>query len=78
VVEKHRIPYKIKDHPVPVVLADEKPIEYGNGMIRLETTTTKLRIAGIDCQMNIDIMDLGGLDMLIGYNWLNAHNPAID
>jgi hypothetical protein len=23
-------------------------------------------------------MDLGELDMLIGYNWLDAHNPAIN
>ncbi|KAG9192563.1 hypothetical protein G6011_11297 [Alternaria panax] len=77
-VEKHRVPYRIKKNPVPVVLADEKPMEYGNGMIRMETESTKLRIASIECQMNIDIMDLGGLDMLIGYDWLNAHNPAID
>ena len=28
--------------------------------------------------MNIDIIDLGGLDMLIGYDWLNAYNPAIN
>jgi hypothetical protein len=28
--------------------------------------------------MVIDIMDLGELDMLIGYDWLDAHNPAID
>ncbi|KAG9194056.1 hypothetical protein G6011_04091 [Alternaria panax] len=77
-VEKHGVPYQIKKNPVPVVLADEKPMEYGNGMIWMETESTKLRIAGIECQMNIDIMDLGGLDMLIGYDWLNAHNPAID
>jgi hypothetical protein len=49
VVEKHQIPYKIKDHPVPVVLADKKPIEYRNSIIRLETKSTKLRIAGIEC-----------------------------
>jgi hypothetical protein len=41
---------------------------YRNGMIRLETKSTKLRIAGIDCQINIDIIELGGLDMLISYN----------
>jgi hypothetical protein len=78
VVEKHRIPYRIKDTPVPVVLADEKPMEYRNGMIRIETESTKLQIAGIECQMNIDIMDLGELDMLISYDWLDAYNPAID
>jgi hypothetical protein len=78
VVGKHKIPYKVKAKPVPVVLADEKPMEYGNGMIRMETESTKLKIAGIECQMVIDIMDLGELDMLIGYDWLDAYNPAID
>ncbi|KAG9186916.1 hypothetical protein G6011_01003 [Alternaria panax] len=77
-VEKYEIPYRIKSKPIPILLADEKPMEYGNGMIRLETELTKLRIAGIECQMNIDIMDLGELEMLIGYDWLEAHNPAID
>jgi hypothetical protein len=43
------MPYKIKDYLVLVVLANEKPIEYRNGIIRLETKLTKLRIAGIDC-----------------------------
>jgi predicted aspartyl protease len=78
VVGKHKIPYKVKAKPVPVVLADEKPMEYGNGMIRIETESTKLKIAGIECQIVIDIMDLGELDMLIGYDWLDAYNPAID
>jgi hypothetical protein len=68
VVEKHRIPYRIKDTLVLVVLADKKPIEYRNGIIRIETKSTKLQIAGIECQININIIDLGGLDMLISYN----------
>ncbi|EFQ92022.1 hypothetical protein PTT_10978 [Pyrenophora teres f. teres 0-1] len=33
---------------------------------------------GIGDQMNINIMDLGEEDMLIGYDWLIKHNPAID
>jgi predicted aspartyl protease len=78
VVEKHGIPYRVKKRPIPVVLADERPMEYGNGMMRLETESTKLRIAGIECHMDIGIMELGDLDMLIGYDWLDAHNPAID
>jgi hypothetical protein len=49
VVGKHKIPYKVKAKPVLVVLADEKPMEYGNGMIRMETKLTKLKIAGIEC-----------------------------
>jgi hypothetical protein len=78
VVEKHGILYRVKKRPILVVLADERPIEYGNGMMRLETELTKLRIAGIECYMDIGIIELGDLDMLIGYDWLDAYNPAID
>ena len=53
-------------------------MEYRNGIIRLETKLTKLRIAGIECYIDISIIELGDLDMLISYNWLDAYNPAID
>jgi hypothetical protein len=49
VVEKHKIPYRIKDCLVLVVLANKKPIEYRKGIIRLETKLTKLQVAGIEC-----------------------------
>ena len=48
-MEKHEILYRIKDRLVLVVLANEKPIEYRKGIIRLETRLTKLKIAGIEC-----------------------------
>ena len=68
VVEKHGILYRVKKRPIPVVLADERPMEYGNGMMRLETESTKLRIAGIECYIDIGIIELGDLDMLISYD----------
>jgi hypothetical protein len=68
VVEKHRILYRVKKRPILVVLADERPIEYRNGMMRLETELTKLRIAGIECYMDISIIELGDLDILISYD----------
>jgi hypothetical protein len=67
-VEKHGILYRVKKRPILVVLADERPIEYRNGIIRLETKLTKLQIAGIECYIDISIIELGDLDMLIGYN----------
>ena len=67
-VEKHGILYRVKKRPILVVLADERPMEYGNGIMRLETELTKLRIAGIECYIDIGIIELGDLDMLIGYN----------
>ena len=50
------------------MLADKRPIEYRNSIIKLETKSTKLRIAGIECYIDISIIELRDLDMLISYN----------
>ncbi|KAI1676174.1 hypothetical protein KJE20_14248 [Pyrenophora tritici-repentis] len=61
-----------------MISAEETPVAYGGGVIRLETELLTLEVADIRSRMNISIMDLGQMDMLIGYDWLDAHNPAID
>ena len=50
------------------MLANKKPIEYRNSIIRLETKLTKLQIAGIECYIDISIIELRDLDILISYN----------
>ena len=77
-IEKYKIPHRVKKTPIPVVLADDKPMDYGNGMIRLETEPVTLELAGTISTMRINIMDLGEEEILIGYDWLQDHNPAID
>ena len=78
VVEKNNIPYWTKEVPMRVVLADDSPTTYGNGWIRLETEAVTLRLAGQESRERISIMDLGETEMIIGYDWLLEHNPAID
>lgn len=77
-VEKYEIPFRIKDRPQRVVLADESAVEYGKGMINLETEEILTEIAGFKTKGQINIMDLGEWDMLVGFDWLRKHNPAID
>ncbi|RAR00628.1 reverse transcriptase domain protein [Stemphylium lycopersici] len=60
---------KAKKELVRVVLADDNPMTYGGGMMRLETQLVSLDVAGIRDQTTINIMDLGEEDMLIGYDW---------
>jgi predicted aspartyl protease len=69
VVEKHNIPYRVKDRPIRVVLADYNPMEYGSGLIRLETQPVPFLTAelGQGHTEVLNIMDLGEEDMLIGY-----------
>jgi len=77
-VEKLGLPYRVKDTPLSAILADNTPATYGKGKIRLETIDTRLQVAGISDQRQINIMDLGDIDMLVGHDWLRQHNPDID
>jgi hypothetical protein len=77
-IERLEIPFRIKDEPINVVLADDAPMEYGGGKIRFETTEVSLRIGNILDTRRLNIMDIGNVDMFIGYDWLDQHNPCID
>ena len=68
VVEMHEIPYRTKKVLMRAVLADDSPIAYGNGMIRLETKPVPMNLAGTESQEIINIIDLSREDMLIGYD----------
>ena len=78
VVEKYDIPHQTKKVPMRVVLADDNPMAYGSGMIRLETKPVSMELAGRKSRVKINIMDLGEEDILIGYDWLLEHNLAIN
>ena len=67
-VEKYGIPYRNRRHPLRVISAEETPIAYGNGTIRLETELVTLEVSDTRSQMNISIIDLGETDILIGYD----------
>ena len=68
VVEMHEIPYQTKKVPMRAVLANDSPIAYGNGMIRLETKPVLIDLAGTESQEIINIIDLREEDMLISYD----------
>jgi hypothetical protein len=61
-------------------LADDNPMEYGGGLIQLETQPVPFITAELGRGRTevLNIIDLGEEDMLIGYDWLIKHNPAID
>jgi hypothetical protein len=70
VVEKFNILYWAKTHLIRVVLADDNPIEYGGGMIQLETQLVLFVTAGLGLgdRTAISIIDLREEDMLISYD----------
>jgi hypothetical protein len=77
-VERVGIPYHKKRRPIRVMLADGSSTDYGRGMINFETLDSPWTAAGITERTNIGILDLGIVDMIVGYDWLKKHNPKID
>jgi hypothetical protein len=63
-----------------VVLSDDNLMGYGGGFMRLETQPIPFITAGLGHGQTevLSIMELGEEDMLIGYDWLIKHKPAID
>ena len=51
-----------------MVLANDSPIRYRNGIIRLKIRVVLLRVGTINDTRNINIIDLREEDILIGYN----------
>lgn len=77
-VEKYDIPYRRKEKPLTVGLADDMPMTYGGGTVRLETEEIRLQVGPFQEWKSYAIMDLGEYDMFVGHDWLRRHNPDID
>ena len=77
-VEKLGIPYRNKEILIITSLADDILTGYSNGMIRLKIEAIEFTINGITDKQRINIIDLGELDIFIGYNWLARYNPMIN
>jgi len=54
-----------------------KPIDRLFEIFNIDTTK-KLKINKHKKQINIAVMDLNGIDMFLGYDWLVKHNPEVN
>ena len=61
-----------------MILVDDSPVGYRNGLLRLETSPLPLRIAEIEGKVSLLIIDIRAHDIIIGHDWLRTYNPEID
>ena len=79
VVEKYNLPYRDKENPIQLKMADGTFSQgYGKGWLHLETTPLPISIEGFESQHSFTIVDLGSLEAIIGYDWLLKHNLDIN
>lgn len=76
-VKQHNIPQKAKKRPIPLEVADGRPISTGH--ITHSTTELTLVIRNTDHeeQIMLDIAPLGRHQVILGIPWLKKHNPSI-
>jgi len=77
-VERNDIPYQVKEKPTNLYLADGGRPAYGKGQVHLETKKVQVKIGDIEDDRILNIIDTGDLDAIVGYDWLDKHNPDID
>lgn len=76
-VQQHNISQKLKEKPIPLEVADGRPISTGH--ITHSTPSLNLVIKNQDHSEKIifDIAPLGRHQVILGIPWLKKHNPAI-
>ena len=69
----HRLPSRIKTHPVSLVLADGSQSQAGN---ITQYNPLSLRTAGNEEPLSLDVAPMTH-DVILGMPWLRKHDPAI-
>lgn len=73
-VHRHSLPLSVKPQPIPIFTIDERPLSSG---LMTHDVKTSLRMRN-----HSELISLGVVTMpypvLLGLNWLKAHNPDVD
>jgi hypothetical protein len=77
-VHQRGIPYQTKKVPDRALLADGQPLGYGKGLINLKTQEITIEVAGLKERRQLNIVDIGDLDIIVGLDWLQKHNPDVN
>ena len=74
-MERHRLATRKLQRPIPVYNVDGSPNE--GGAIR-EIVDVILRVNGHMERTTFAVTSLGKQDLILGFTWLEEHNPEID
>ncbi|KAK6220785.1 reverse transcriptase domain protein [Colletotrichum tabaci] len=77
-VNEREIPWQKKERPYALRTVEGEQVEYGGGLIVLETVHLPLQVHGQKEELQFDITEIGDADVILGITWLRKHNPRID
>ena len=74
-VKQHKIPTKLLDEPLQSYLGDGTAARMG---LITEYVELQMRIGQHHEIIRLVVMDLAKMDIFLGYDWLDKHNPNVD
>ncbi|KAK6221471.1 reverse transcriptase domain protein [Colletotrichum tabaci] len=77
-VNERQIPWQKKERPYALRTVEGEQVEYGGGLIVLETVHLPLQVHDQKEELQFDITEMGDIDVILGITWLRKHNPRID
>jgi hypothetical protein len=73
-----KLPWKKKDEPYRLRTIDGSLIDYGQGIVDMETAPLQVTIQGHDHQMKFDITEISQHSIVLGIPWLRESNPRVN
>ena len=71
-----QIPQEALETPLSVSALDGQPI--GDGKVTSATTPLRLRVGNHNKTISLHLLDSPEFPVVLGFPWLNRHNPHID
>ena len=75
---RHGVPTIIKKEPLLLMAVDEKPLLYNDGMVARETNRLPLTIGRHSEELQFDITEALGCDVVLGLPWLKGSDQTIN
>ena len=76
-VNHAQLPWKNKDEPYRLRTVEGELVEYGNGLVNMETAQLPLFIANQKHDLRLDITEISH-EIILGIPWLRASNPRVN
>jgi hypothetical protein len=77
-INEYGLPWVHKEVYYRLRTVEGEPVEYGNGVVTMETAPLHMTAGPITDTMVFDITEIGDQAVILGLPWLQKYNPRID
>ena len=77
-VNRLQLPWTQKDEPYRLRTVEGELVDYGHGVVDMETAHLPTTIGGRRHNLKLDITDISTHDVILGIPWLRASNPRVN